>query len=199
MKLDARGLACPEPLIMAKKFMEENPGKEFEILTDNGAASENVGRFLSSKNRMHKKEDVQEWTEFKVAGDNSVLKEESTVPKTREEKKEIRITSVIAAETIGKGDDNLGRILMHSFLKTLPEVKPAITDLIFMNGGVKLVCENSELLKGIEKLRALGCRIHVCGTCLDFYDLQDKLKVGTVSNMFDITSVIASSDLVVNY
>lgn len=45
MQVDARGLACPQPVMMARDVISEKPS-EFEILVDNGAPKTNVPRFI---------------------------------------------------------------------------------------------------------------------------------------------------------
>lgn len=47
--VDARGLSCPQPVILAKKAIEANPEAAFEVLVDNGAAKENVSRLAINK------------------------------------------------------------------------------------------------------------------------------------------------------
>ena len=56
-----------------------------------------------------------------------------------------------------------------------------------MNSGVKLVAGDEQLIiDSVNKLIKKGAEVLVCGTCLDFYGLKEQLKVGEVSNMYDI-------------
>ena len=87
---------------------------------------------------------------------------------------------------MGKGSEELGKILMKSFVYTLTEATPYPSTLVFFNSGVYLTCEGSEVLEDLRKLEAEGVEIISCGTCLDYYEIKDKLKVGEISNMYTI-------------
>jgi selenium metabolism protein YedF len=82
---------------------------------------------------------------------------------------------------------------MRSFVITLKELKPLPWRMIFINGGAKLVSEGSELITYLTELEDLGVEIISCGTCLDFFSLKEKLRVGRASNMYEILSTLAES------
>jgi len=92
------------------------------------------------------------------------------------------------------GEEALGTILMRSFLKTLLDLKPIPSKLIFINSGVRLTTEGSEVLETLKALSEKGVDILSCGTCLDFYGLKEKLKVGIISNMYDIAQSLLEAD-----
>lgn len=48
-RVDARGLSCPQPVIMTMNKMKEIDSGEIEILVDTDAAKENVSRAATSK------------------------------------------------------------------------------------------------------------------------------------------------------
>lgn len=98
----------------------------------------------------------------------------------------------IISETIGRGNDELGAILMRSFIKNLASAETAPHALVFMNGGVKLTCEDSELADDIKAVEARGTAVWSCGTCLDYYNLKDKLKAGQVGGMAQFIGLFAS-------
>ena len=62
--------------------------------------------------------------------------------------------------------------------------------MLFYNGGAKLTTEGSESLEDLKSLEAQGVEIMTCGTCLDYYGLKEKLKVGTVTNMYSIVETM---------
>jgi selenium metabolism protein YedF len=99
-----------------------------------------------------------------------------------------KILVFIDGETVGRGSEELGAILMRSFLLTLKELNPLPWRIIFINSGVKLAVEGSPLLTVLGELADLGLEIISCGTCLDYYQIKDKLTVGRVSNMYEIAS-----------
>jgi selenium metabolism protein YedF len=95
---------------------------------------------------------------------------------------------------MGIGDEALGTILMRSFLKTLLELEMKPSRLILINSGVRLATEGSEVLETLGTLSEKGIEILSCGTCLDFYGLKEKLKVGKISNMYDIAQSLLEAD-----
>ncbi len=93
----------------------------------------------------------------------------------------------INSQFLGVGEDALGTLLMRAFLKTLARTRRSRPyRIIFINSGVRLTSEGSEVLETLKTLSEKGAEILSCGTCLDFYGLKEKLKVGVISNMYDI-------------
>jgi selenium metabolism protein YedF len=87
------------------------------------------------------------------------------------------------SDTLGSGDDELGRILMRSFVYSLARAESRPERLLFMNGGVRLTCEGSEVLDDLRAMADAGTVVRSCGTCLDFLHLKEKLAVGEVGDM----------------
>src|SRR4030042_6045560 len=90
---------------------------------------------------------------------------------------------LIQSEVLGRGDDDLGMMLMANFLRLLGESKDKPKSLLFWNTGVRLVAEGSWALTHLKKLEEQGVEILACTTCLEYFDLTDKLKVGKPTNM----------------
>ena len=108
----------------------------------------------------------------------------------------LRIVGFIASSALGVGDEQLGRILMRAFVKTLKELDPLPERLVFVNSGVRLTTQGSDLLADLRELEGRGVRILSCGTCLDYYQLKEALEVGTVTNMHDIVTSLVAADRV---
>lgn len=189
--IDARNQACPKPVLMTKNAIADKSLKEIEVIVDNIAAKENVTRFLEKFG--FTVETIGEKPEFHVKGmrkaeaenfekDFDVNEYPCPVPQKSSKNKTVFINS----EFLGRGDDDLGRLLMKAFIYTLNEVDNMPERILFMNSGVKLCIEDALTLENIQKLSSKGVDILVCGTCLDFFKLTDKLKVGKISNMYDI-------------
>lgn len=104
---------------------------------------------------------------------------------------------LIASDEIGAGSSELGKILMRSFMKTLKDVGPKPQRMIFLNAGVRLVAEGSDLLDDLTALQGMGIDMAACGTCLDYFHLKEKVKVGRVSNMTEIASSLLGAEKVV--
>lgn len=183
--LDCRGQACPVPVLETKKLIEQESPKNLRVAVDSEVPRDNVRRFLESRGYEVTIEPSADG--FLVLGSLHI---EESVGHQNQEK---RFVAFIDGETLGRGDDQLGRILMKSLVITLKELKPLPWRVIFINGGVKLVSEGSELITYLTELENLGVEILSCGTCLDFFNLKEKLKAGRVSNMYEILSSLAES------
>lgn len=187
--IDARKKACPQPVIMTKKEADQG-AEEITVIVDNETAKINVSKFGTQLKYTVTAEDKEDGTYI-------ILKKDS------ENKKQTEITTdiqnkntcyLITSDKMGKGSDDLGRILMKSFLYTLSETKPYPDFLVFLNSGVKLTTEGSESIDDIMKLEEGCTKIVSCGTCLDFFEIKSKLQVGSISNMYDIVDIISNSN-----
>lgn len=172
-------MACPLPVIETKKALEEGHVDNLAVIVDNLTSRENVMRFLQSRG-----------FSVSVMEENEKHRIEATRGQSDEEviRIEKKFLVLIDGETVGRGSEELGKILMRSFLITLKELNPIPWRIIFMNSGVKLAVEDSPYLEPLNDLATIGTEILCCGTCLDYYRLKEKLKVGRVSNMFEISS-----------
>lgn len=110
---------------------------------------------------------------------------------------QVNLVILFASNTLGEDDKDLGGILMRSYIKTLQEVEPNPRTMVFVNSGVRLACEGSELLDGLQSLADAGTSLLSCGTCLDYFNLKDKLRVGKVSNMHEIATELSNADRLV--
>lgn len=193
--VDARKKACPQPVIMTKK--EVDAGEiEMTVIVDNETAKENVLKF---GNKLHfntqaeeKSDGIYIYLEKKGVSSCETAANEAardSINKIKQKK-----GYVIGTDKLGKGSDDLGKILMKSFLYSLSETKPYPSFLIFLNSGVKLTTAGSESIDDLRKIEKAGVKIVSCGTCLDFFEIKDKLEVGKVTNMYDIVETIAESD-----
>jgi selenium metabolism protein YedF len=193
--VDARKKACPQPVIMTKK--EVDAGEiEITVIVDNETAKENVLKF---GNKLHFNTGAEEkadgiYIHLKKTGASSCETATNEAAKDSINKIKQKKGFVISTDKLGKGSDDLGKILMKSFLYSLSEIKPYPNFLIFLNSGVKLTTTGSESLDDLRKIEKAGVKIVSCGTCLDFFEIKDKLEVGKVTNMYDIVETIAESD-----
>ncbi|GAB1476828.1 sulfurtransferase-like selenium metabolism protein YedF [Bacillota bacterium] len=202
-EIDARGKACPIPVIMAKKEADGG-SKEFTILVDNKTAVENLTRFANSSG-------FGAAAEERPGGDFSVrfkasktedgsLPSASPVPGQDGEASHFSKGSwaiFIGSEGIGRGDLELGSSLMKMYFYTLEEGKDLPSYVLFMNDGVKVPVRNEQAIGHLKALEARGSKILVCGTCLKYYGLSDDLGAGIVSNMYDISEAMMKVDKVI--
>ncbi|MBU2514361.1 sulfurtransferase-like selenium metabolism protein YedF [bacterium] len=195
-EIDARGLSCPTPVLMAKKAIEDNSPNQIKILVDNEAAGENVNRFLQSQSYDVTIENVG--ADFQIIGKKGEKTVTEEVTKPDEDKEQQKIMIMVTTDRMGYGDDELGLKLMISFLKTVREMGNDLWRLVFVNNGVKLTIAEAETLPALKELEAEGLHILVCGTCLDFFQLLDKKEVGLTTNMLDIVMAMQFADKVIN-
>lgn len=193
-ELDLRGLKCPEPAIRTGKALRD--ADEITIIVDDPTAPGNISRGV--KNRGY---DI----EVRKNGKDYYLHIRKG-PDTKEGGVEFDpvcpIGSTVVffpANTIGRGDDELGYILMRSIIYSLTEVEPKPATIIFMNSGVKLTVEGSESLEDLWKLQEQGVDILVCGTCLDYFGLKEKLVVGEISNAYTITETLLGAGKIIGF
>jgi selenium metabolism protein YedF len=188
--IDLKGMSCPLPVIETKKLVESKKVPELNVVVDNGPPRENLTRYLESQGYCVSVESDQ--------GDTVVLhaaKAEGVEPLSAQTGKKILV--LIDGATVGRGDDLLGAVLMKSFLHTLKEIEPRPWRIIFINAGVKLAAQGSDLGNVLNELESLGIEILSCGTCLDFFMLKEKLIAGKVTNMYEIvTSLVAASNVI---
>ena len=195
-QLDCRGLACPAPVLQTKEAMEKNHLDIIKVVVDNEASKQNVSRFMESQNLEVAVE--QEGNDFHITGKRQKEVSHKAPVAERFEKERKKIMVMIATDRMGYGDDVLGRKLMTSFVKTLKEMGDELWRLVFVNNGVKLTIEGSEILPVLKDYKAEGLQILVCGTCLTHFDLLDKKQVGETTNMLDIVTAMQLADKVIN-
>lgn len=196
-EIDARGLACPAPVLQTKAALEEEKFQSLKIVIDNAAAQQNVQRFMESQGYQTKLE--QNGKDYWVVGTRDPNSEDKVTspPKTSpSEGKKIMV--MCATDRIGHGDDELGIKLMVNFLKTLKEMDRDLWRLIFVNNGVKLTVDGSFVLDDLMEYEKNGLTILVCGTCLDHFNLLERKQVGQTTNMLDIVTAMQLADKVIN-
>jgi len=191
--VDARGQACPQPVILTRKALAEGGFDLLEVIVDDASSQENVVRFAEYAMC------VIAGVETEGAVSRILIRPGAAAPgapKARVFAAPVPVpagpdtTVFISSAGIGAGDEQLAVLLMRAFLYTLTEAEAAPARIILMNGGVRLAVEGSEALVNLRRLADRGVEILACGTCLEFYQLKDALAVGRVSNMYEIAGLL---------
>ncbi len=199
-KLDFKGLVCPQPVIKTKEYLENNPETlDISIVVDNNAASENVSRFLSNQGFSVKIKKVSKGFELSGVRENNPGISRNFEEKQENNENKHDILIMFSGLSMGSGNIELGKKLMVNFIKTLPEMGSSLWRVVFVNESVKFTAENSELIETFEILEKQGTSILVCGTCLEYFGIMDKKKVGETTNMLDIVTSLEVSNKVINY
>lgn len=187
--VDARGLKCPQPVVLTNRALEESD--EVTTIVDNEVAKENVSRLARSKA-----------FRVEIEKKNALFYLHLTRESSKKELSPEKVVTgptilLIASDSFGRGSEELGQLLMRTFLHTLGEVSPLPNRIICLNSGVKLVVEGSLVLDDLRALEEKGIGIFACGTCLGYYEIKDKIEVGKISNMYDIASALLGAEKII--
>lgn len=201
MIIDARHKNCPIPVIMANKEIEKKI-KSFSIQVDNAIAVENLKKLADNKE--YDLEIKQNQSDYTVVFSSNTISDQTAnnfSPPDDTESSDLIGDWVlfIGKETIGDGDPLFGESLMKMYFYTLSQGNTLPKAILFMNNGVKLPTNNTQIIQHLTVLSKLGCEILVCGACLDFYQLTKKLKIGSISNMYAISEEINAAAKVVSF
>ena len=195
--VDARGEQCPIPVVKTTKAIAAltEPGV-VEVHVDNEIAVQNLLRMASNKGYAAKSEQVEDKHYLvTISADHLVPEgeaEAACIP-------DLRGNSVVAIgmATMGVGSDELGATLMKGFIYALSQQNELPKTILFYNGGAKLSTEGSASIEDLKTMEAQGVEILTCGTCLDYYGLKDKLRVGSVTNMYAIVEKLTKATKVI--
>ena len=193
--IDCRGLACPQPVILTKKAMSES--ERITTIVDNDAAKTNVSRMAGKEGFAVDVEEKEDGIYLHLTRIGTVPQSETTSSAPAEGSVGPLVV-LIPSDGMGRGDEELGAILIRSFLHTLNEVEPVPDAIVFLNAGVKLAVEGSLVLEDLQTLERKGVEILACGTCLGHFDLKDRISVGQVSNMYSIAETLLAAGSVVS-
>ena len=191
--VDARGLACPQPVVLTRKALAEGGFDLLEVVVDDPAARENVTRYAAYAGCPVEAVAEQAGAiriRIRPAAAGAPAAQPQAQPDPAPATAPAGATVFIAADGIGSGDEQLAALLLRGFLYTLTELPQPPRRIILMNAGVKLAVEGSESLVNLRRLAERGVDLLACGTCLEFFQLKDRLAVGRISNMYEIAELL---------
>mgnify|MGYP004714751787 CR=1 FL=1 len=201
--VNAMGDTCPVPVVKTKKAIKDlgDQGGVVEILVDNEISVQNLTKMANQKGYGVRAEKLAE-RQFQVVmevGEGDLDQAEEDAPATClvAPGGKRKVVVAVSAPWMGAGNEELGAVLIKGFLFALTQQDDLPTTILFYNGGAALTTEGSAALEDLKSLEALGVEILTCGTCLNYYGLTDKLRVGEVTNMYTITEKLLGADLVV--
>lgn len=193
--VDARGYPCPQPVLMAMQEYGKAPdGAALRTLVDTPVQAENVKRAIGKSGGT---------AEIKEEDDHYVVE----IVKVTVEKCEEGISArdetgnphviYISSDRMGTGPDELGGILIKAFINTIKDVEPMPSHMVFVNSGVLITSTDSPIIDTLKELENMGVSIISCGTCLNYLERTEQLKVGIISNMFDILDTLTNASRVI--
>jgi len=197
--IDARGELCPKPLIMTKKQLNETEvDTTFVVLIDNETSRENVERFLSDNQIRFQTLAQDNVYSIRVTKTKAELShpaaEKYCLP---ENTAQAGFAFCFAGEHMGSGPEDLGRILIQGCINTIKELTPLPSAIVFYNTGVKLTVDGSPVMEALQELEKSQVKILVCGTCADFFQVKEKVRVGIISNMYTILETLSQTGHVI--
>lgn len=196
--VNAMGEACPLPVIKTKKAISERGTEsDVEVLVDNETAVQNVMKMAKSQGG--------EVTDEKLGEGRYMVRihfGEAALAKEQEAEEDGSAVTgeavvVIASDRMGEGKEDLGKVLMKGFLFAVTQLEELPKAILFYNGGATLTAEGSDSLEDLKNLEAQGVEILTCGTCLDYYELKEKLSVGSVTNMYTIVEMMNQASKII--
>lgn len=203
--IDNRGLSCPQPVINTKKALEELTREgvtifELTVIVDSEAAKENVMRMVRTAGYEPTVEAKEKGFSILI---ESLGREEKmkrgSLPRVegysccKNEEVERETVIIFTSSNLGQGSEELGELLMRSFLFTFKETGFIPSKMLFLNSGVFLTVDGSPVLDDLKELAGMGVEILSCGTCLDYYKVKEKLAVGLITNMYDTVEAMQAA------
>lgn len=195
--LDARNWDCPKPVIEAQKALKEPEITELVVHIGNMTARENLKRFAQTGGYDYSVTDNSDGSFTISIQKEAWTSEQAVIPQVKEKKKTpYGKTYLITSERLGQGAEELGQVLMKGFLYTLTQTEPYPKKILLLNSAIHLSTTNEETVEHLKRLNELGTQIYSCGTCLNFYEKAEKLKVGEIGNMYDVVEALSSNETI---
>ncbi|MCR4955603.1 MAG: sulfurtransferase-like selenium metabolism protein YedF [Lachnospiraceae bacterium] len=203
IKVNAIGDTCPIPVVKTKKAIKElNGAGVVETSVDNEIAVQNLTKMANKSGYAVKSEKISN-TEYKVTitigedqvetAQNETEEAECYVPSNGKKK----VVVAIDKDYMGEGGEELGKNLLKAFIYAVGQQDELPSTILFYNGGVQVTTKESPMLDDLKSMEAQGVEILSCGTCLNFFGLTEELKVGAVTNMYDIVERMEGADVLV--
>jgi selenium metabolism protein YedF len=198
-RIDAMGKQCPIPIVMAKKKIAEMKTGSVTVAVDNETAVENLKKMAQQKGYQSADRKVGENSyevdlTFENAGAEDADGAEEICSISNDGGNEV---VVISSDLMGTGDADLGKTLLKGFIYALASQDTLPKTMLFYNRGAFITTEGSDSLEDLKNLEEAGVTIMTCGTCLQHYGLSEKLKVGTVTNMYTITETMTRASKII--
>ena len=197
--VNAMGDQCPIPVVKTMKAIAAmTEAGTVEVHVDYEVPVQNLSRFAADRGLPVSSE--------KIDDKHYVIRMEVSDPKAASAKEEtpgcipdLRGNTVIAiaSDCMGSGDDKLGATLMKGFIYAVSQQEELPRAILFYNSGAKLTAEGVPTIEDLKSMEAQGVEILTCGTCANFFGLEGKQAVGSVTNMYAIVEKLTAADKVI--
>lgn len=197
VEVNAKGLACPQPVVVTKNALGEIEEGEVVVTVDSELARENVKRMAESEGCSvsieDQGDDVYSLHITKVG--SAALSQEIAAEKQLSQEP---LVYLFDSDFIGTNRE-LGKVLVNGFLNAITSLPKRKSTIIVISNGVRLVTSGSYVLDTLKKFEQTGFTILICGTCLDFFKIREKVEVGTISNALEIMEALTNAAKVVKF
>jgi len=197
IEVNAIGKPCPQPVVMTKKALSETGKAGVVVFVDNEVARDNVVR-MAEKGGFKVKTCHKTKKGFKVEIKKGLLSKKKKAEKTKETVSKEKIVYLFESDFIGTNRE-LGKVLSNGFLNAIEELPERISSIVLIIKGVKLGIKKSYVLNRFKSLEEKGFDILICGTCLDYFKIREKVDVGKISNALDIMECMTEADKVIKF
>lgn len=200
--VDTRGLTCPAPLIKTRQGLTEAAADEVvQVIIDNKTSLGNVKRYLADNKLTFTVREEGDLAFVTVTrgekNDMSTNEVEYCAPDADFPPHRRNTVVAVTSDKMGSGDDELGAKLMVTFFRTLVMVEPAPASVVFYNSGVKLAMDDSPVLGFIKEIIAKGTSVYLCTTCINHFNIKDRLPAGSFSDMYQILNILNDADHII--
>ncbi len=203
--IDALGQPCPIPVVKAKQAIAALPGDGgvVEVLVDNVTACENLAKMAKGLGHgcdARTLPDGNHLVSIAVGRGGAAAVSASGDAGTPADSPALRRGLVVAvgSDCMGRGSEELGRILIKGFIYSLSQMDPPPEAVLLFNSGVRLVLDDANTAEDLRALAGRGCRVLVCGTCVNYYQCGDRIAVGEIVTMYDIVEAMGAGRSVVS-
>ncbi len=196
VKVNARGLDCPQPVVISKKALSELESGEVIVSVDDEVAKDNVKRMAENEGCTVKVEGAEDGFELIIV--KTVSSKAHEILPVQKKEVEDTLAYLFESDFIGSNRE-LGKVLVNGFLSAIPSLPERKSAIILISNGVKLATTGSYVLEILSKLGQSGFKVLICGTCLDFFKIRDKVLVGTISNALEIMETLTNAGKVIKF
>ena len=135
LRVDARGDACPLPVVKAKKAIAALAGAgEVEVLVDNEIAVQNLTKMAKQKGCQSAAEKLGEREYRVLLTVGEPVEAEAEAPVCTPDARTDTVVA-IASDKMGEGAEELGKTLLKAFVFSLTQQDKLPKTILFYNGG----------------------------------------------------------------
>ncbi|MDR1094807.1 MAG: sulfurtransferase-like selenium metabolism protein YedF [Spirochaetaceae bacterium] len=196
--LDMQGQPCPIPVVKAKEVLAGQDAEGVVVVVDNFVAVQNLekmakgtgcGFSYAEEGALYRATVIKRPGSGPFSGGQPAEAEgkPSKAPEAAGGAGKGPVV-LVTADSMGRGAEELGRMLIKGFVFSLTQLNPLPEAVIFLNGGARLTTEGANTVPDLKTLEEKGVGVYTCGTCANYYKLTEALAVGSIVDMMNIVT-----------